>query len=512
MKLGIDFGTTRIVAARADRGNYPVQTFEGADGETHDYIPALIAASNNETRYGWDAWAVSGIPGWTLTRSLKRLLDTAGPGTLIDLGPRQEPLLEVLTGLAVAIRRALNTDEPLETIVGVPANSNSNQRYLTAEAFRRAGFDVRGLLNEPSAAGVEYGHSIARKGSGDQLLLVYDLGGGTFDASLVELRGNEHEVIASEGIGTLGGDDFDSVLAEIALPQDQLDVLDQQEQFRLHEHCRQLKESLHVNSRKIAFDLDFVRAGLGSPSIAVADYYDRCRPLVEETLHAVDDLLASAGNRTADCLYITGGGSELPLVARMLRERFGRRVKRSDYTRAATAIGLAIHADGQAGLSLREKFTRYFGVWREANEGREVIFDPVFAKGTALPSAADPPLQQEREYRPAHNIGHFRYLESSAIDASGHPAGDITLWDEILFPFDPSIETTPDLASVPVAHSAAALKQKITETWFCDANGSVEVELANRTSGFEKKYRLGRWNSAAAAVAPAKVKRRKTKV
>lgn len=512
MKLGIDFGTTRIIVARADRGNYPVLTFESPDGEAHDYIPALIATSSTETRYGWDAWDVSNSNEWELTRSIKRLLETAGPATRVDLGQRQESLLDVLTGLAAAIRRSLNTDEPLEAMIGVPANSNSNQRYLTAEAFRRAGFEVLGLLNEPSAAGVEYGHFVSRKKQEDELLLVYDLGGGTFDASLVELKSAGNEIIASEGISTLGGDDFDAALVELAIPEEISESLTHREQFQLLEICREVKESLHPNSRKILLDLDLVRPGLGAITIAVADYFEKCKPMVEESLQAVNHLLAITGERTMDCLYITGGGSELPLIARMLREHFGKRVKRSTYTRAATAIGLAIHADGQAAGTLSEKFTRYFGVWREADDGRAIAFDPVFNKGTALPEVGNPPLRREREYIPTHNIGHFRYLEASAIDATGRPAGDITLWDEILFPFDPVIESEPDLRSVPVEHSAVASHQQIQETWLCDANGSVEVILANRTSGFEKKYRLGRWNSAAPVVKPTNVKRRKLKV
>ena len=105
----------------------------------------------------------------------------------------------------------------------------------------------------------------------------------------------------------------------------------------------------------------------------------------------------------------------------MLREVFGRRVRRSAYTRSATAIGLAIQADAQAGYVLRDKFTRHFGVWREADEGRTVIFDPLFSKGTPLPAPGEPPLVQSRQYTPAHNIGHFRYLECSHLTEEGRP-------------------------------------------------------------------------------------------
>ena len=136
---------------------------------------------------------------------------------------------------------------------------------------------------------------------------------------------------------------------------------------------------------------------------------------------------------------MTGGGSELPLVSRVLREEFGRKVKRSEYTRSATAIGLAIQADAASGYTLREMFTRNFGVWREGDAGRRMIFDPIFPRGTRLPGAAEPPLTVRRRYQPVHNVGDFRYLEASHVAEDAQPSGDITVWDEILFPFDPAL-------------------------------------------------------------------------
>src|SRR5262249_57830237 len=119
--------------------------------------------------------------------------------------------------------------------------------------------------------------------------------------------------------------------------------------------------------------------GMGQAAIPVADFYARCRPLLDDTL-AATRRLADLGELEA--LYITGGGSELPLVARVLREEFGRKVKRSEYTRSATAIGLPIQADATSGYALREVFTRNFGVWREGDEGRRMVFDSIFPRAT----------------------------------------------------------------------------------------------------------------------------------
>jgi molecular chaperone DnaK (HSP70) len=503
MKLGIDFGTTRIVVAAADRGNYPLVSFETAEA-TFEWFPPLVALRGTERRFGWDAWHAQDDPSWTIIRSLKRYLEDAGPETILEAGGASVPLAELMHGLLCALHRDLAANfgdaEKFEVVLGVPANANSNQRFLTVDAFRRAGFSVLGLLNEPSAASIEFGHRQRVTGT----ILVYDLGGGTFDVSLVELDSRMHTVLATEGISTLGGDDFDRVLAELAVGAEELAALDPAALFRLEEECRRQKEALHANSRRMVVDLDVIEEGKGQIVIPVADFYTRCRPLLEETLVPTARL---AEGRGLDALYVTGGGSELPLVSRMLRDEFGRKVKRSEYTRSATAIGLAIQADATSGYTLREVFTRNFGVWRESDAGHRMIFDPIFPHGTRLPPTGEPPLTVCRQYRPVHNLGDFRYLEAGHVDQDGQPSGDITVWDEILFPFDPALADVRALEAVPVEHFPAASEQLIEERYACDAAGVVTVAIRNLTSHYGREYRLGRWSGKTAVVRPAARKR-----
>jgi molecular chaperone DnaK (HSP70) len=116
----------------------------------------------------------------------------------------------------------------------------------------------------------------------------------------------------------------------------------------------------------------------------------------------LDDLSSLA------CVYLVGGSCELPVLARALRERFGKRVRRSPYPSAATAIGLAIASDQEAGYQLQDRFHRHFGVWRESEAGTRVVFDPIFSKGT---HARDRQVAHgDTPHRPAHNVGHFRFL------------------------------------------------------------------------------------------------------
>lgn len=518
MRLGIDFGTTRVVVAAVDRGNYPVVTFEDIEGASREWFPPLIAVRGSERVYGWAAWAAQFDPGWTTIRSIKRILEYAGPTSVLEIAGRTIPIMDVLVEMTHALRQALlecsnlpvRRGQPLEVMLGVPANANSNQRFLTVEAFQRAGFHVLGLLNEPSAASIEYGHRMRDSGAVEQLL-VYDLGGGTFDVSLVRIEDRMHTVVATEGAPDLGGDDFDEVLADVVLEAAGVpsDSLTEAELFRLHEECRGKKEALHPNTRRITVDLAQVREEWGQVAIAAQDYYDRCRPLVERSITITEHLLAlhEEDNLRLDSLYVTGGGSELPAVSRILKEAFGRRVRRSAYTRSATAIGLAIQSDEQAGYVLHEIFHRHFGVWREWEGGRDIVFDPLFPKGTPLPGPGEHCIEIRRRYAPVHNIGHFRYLECSHMTADNRPTGDITVWDEIRFPFAPWLAERNDLEDVPVEHSEGGWL--IEESYSVDATGSVEVRIGNLTAGYSRVYRLGRWAARSEPISPARRRRAK---
>ncbi len=529
MKLGIDFGTTRIVVAHADRGNYPLVTFDAPDSTSRDWFPPLLAVRHEQLLFGWQAWEAQEEAGWTVVRSIKRLLAAGGPQTRIEVAGESFPLTDVLFGMANSLRAALmgqssleaSSKERFEVELGVPANANSNQRFLTVEAFRAAGFEVLGLLNEPSAAAMEFAHGQRSPFQKKERarLLVYDLGGGTFDASLVELTRGEHTVIASAGNATCGGDDFDELLASLALDEagiseDEREGMKQAEVFQLHEECQRRKEGLHPNTRQIAIDLGLVRPAWPEISVAAAKFYDACRPLVGETLRIAGEVLTtrSPGENcdvTPEALYVTGGGSELPLIGRMLRETFGRKVRRSAYTRSATAIGLAIQADAQSGYRLREQFSRYFGVWREGEGGQTIVFDPLFAKGLTLPNPDEPPLSINRRYLPVHNVGHYRYLECSRLGSGGRPEGDITVWDEIRFPFDPALRSEASLTGVPVRRVANTSAGEVEERTSCDSNGMLAVELTTISDQFHREFRLGRWSAAETSVAPARLGRRR---
>jgi len=500
MRVGIDFGTTHTVAAVVDRGNYPVVSFDGVDA-----WPSVIAANAaGELRFGLDAVTVRHEAGWSVLRSFKRLLNHAGPRTEVNLAGRNYPLADLLAGFLAQLKNDLqhrsNADvEPGETIeaaISVPANASSAQRFLTLDAFVAAGFHVVALLNEPSAASLEYAHryrsTITAK---REYVLIYDLGGGTFDASLLKMTGHVNEVVLSEGIQRLGGDDFDDAIVKLVLAKSQLREVDTTTYDVLKEECAARKEAVGPQTRRFLVDLTAVDR---PPfSCGIDDVYSACAPLVDKTIELLSRVLHDptpggggvAWSEVAG-IYTVGGAGSFPLISRMLRTSFGeKRVKRSPHPFAATAIGLAVFLDKEAGFALSERFSRHFGVFREAQAGADVVFDPIVPKDASLPADGHSPLVVRRKYRAAHNIGHFRFVECSRV-VNGRPDGDVTPYDSVFFPFDPALHDMQDLGRQPVGRWNDG--PDVEERYVVAPSGAVEVTLTTQPAGFERTFRLER--------------------
>lgn len=493
MRLGIDFGTTHTVVAACDRGNYPLISFLDQHGDGYDWFPSLAALDDGTLRFGFDADVGdrSAAPQVLLLRSIKRLLRDgafAARPALHDQPPALELVTQFLRALKAQLqaRLALPAAEPLQAAIAVPANTHSAQRFATLHAFRAAGFEVLAMLNEPSAAGFEYTHRHSNTLNGRrEHVIVYDLGGGTFDVSLVRIKDRSHEILATAGINELGGDDFDALLLRMLAGQ--IGVREEELGPTLHtqllERCRLAKERLHPSSRKVVLEAPELHRD--AVVLQVSDYYAACEPLVERTLAILESLVASISEAELAGIYVVGGASALPCISRVLRERFGRRVHRSPYPFAACAIGLAIAADADADFQLHDRFARHLGVFREARAGNDIAFDVILDKHTPLP----PLLETKRVYRAAHNVGHFRFVECSDVASDGTPRGDLTPYPDVLFPFDRALQHgRTDLRKAPIERIAHG--PLIEERYNVDEHGAVSVTLRDVESGFERAFRL----------------------
>jgi molecular chaperone DnaK (HSP70) len=509
MRLGIDFGTTRTVVAAAVQGRYPVAGFETAAGFS-DFVPGMAALSSERLSFGWEALASLSDGASGAVRSIKRAVSRLSPDDPLDeLGVRRSSALDLTTDYLGRVRRMivessnldLDADEPLEAMVAVPANASTRQRYLTLEAFRRAGFRVLGMVNEPTAAAIEYAHrnlGVVGRKSPKRYVVVYDLGGGTFDTSAVSLLERRFELIASEGISQLGGDDFDEVILRLALEAGKLreSELSGIVRTRLVDACRQAKETLSPSTRRLQLELGEYVPGAPTVSLDMNEVYAETQWLVDRTLellHRIFTRLESHGidannPRELGAVYLVGGATAFPAVSKALRDLYKRKVQLAPQPHAATAIGLAIAADPDAGVFVREAVTRHFGVWREGDAGRDKVFDPIFGKG-ALPDSGE--LIISRSYRPVHAVGHLRFLECTELSDHGQPGGDLTPWGEILFPYDPALREHPDLAAAAHTRRPEIEGQEIEETYSYGRDGKVTVAIRNRTDGYEQSFVLG---------------------
>ena len=224
--------------------------------------------------------------------------------------------------------------------------------------------------------------------------------------------------------------------------------------------------------------------------VGVDDFYAAAAPLVQASLEAMAPLVSAIDDdfllEQVAGIYLVGGGSGLPLVPRLLRERFGRRVHRSPYPAASTAIGLAIAADPSSGYSLSDRLWRGFGVFRELEGGRAVGFDQLVDRETELPASGA--LTIRRRYRAAHNVGWYRFVEYSGVDGGGEPSGDLAPFAEVRFPFDPSLQGRYRLDRVPVERRDPG--PLVEETYTVDPNGIVSVRITDTQTHYSQVYSL----------------------
>ena len=508
MRVGIDLGTTRTVIASAEDGRHPVAAFE-IEGGWRDWLPGVVIERGGSPSFGWRAVRDASTAD-AVIRSLKRAVSTRAPDEPVAELSSRPSAIELLSAFASHVVAEIGSStlargpgragERIEAMIAVPANATSRQRWMTIEAFRRAGVRVLGVINEPTAAGIElaYRHlGLENKRSPKRYVVVYDLGGGTFDASAISLAGRRFELLATEGLSQLGGDDFDEVIAGLAASAAGLDPSTLASPIRaaLLDQARAAKEAMTPQSKHVLVELAPALEGASPVVLPAQQVLEACEPLVERTLELLDRLFARLPERGIDpgntrelgAVYVVGGGASFVGVARALRARYGRKLQLAPIPHAATAIGLAVAADPDGGIYVQDAVTRHFGVWREGDAGRAKVFDPIFSKDARVDEGGE--LVARRRYRPRHTVGHLRFLECSAIDRDGGPAGDLTLWSEIYFPYDAS-QRERDVPALAI-RDVASPGDEIEETYRYGAGGGITVRVENLTHGYGRSYELG---------------------
>jgi molecular chaperone DnaK (HSP70) len=524
-RVGIDYGTTNTVVVASDRGHYPVvpHVSETAIGPViRDTFPSMIVYDRvtNRPVFGADAERCLARPGaeerYAMIRSLKRATRDYAEGRRVmeDAAPGGLDLKGLLTEFLRAVRESIGRSglpgvgsDGVDAVISWPAHANGAQRHVTRQAFRDAGFQVLAALSEPVASSIEYADRAARgnRAAARRLrstVLIFDLGGGTLDMSLMRIEGRSYTVLATAGVESLGGDDFDALLARLfaealGLDFDALTVF--QRTLLLLHACRQ-KEGISaggVRNLTVATD-DLCLPGGRIVSIKADDYLARTRELLIPAIESLHALLeggiarqAGVGRHDLDAIYLVGGASKLPSVSTLLAEHFPRTPRViTDKPFTSAAMGAAIQCSEN--LRLHDILSRTFGVVRLADEGTREVFSPVFPAGTPLPAPGEPPLRHEVVYTPRHSVGHLRYLECVSTGGDGQPAGGVRTWSDVLFPYDPAVPVGSSLAPRDVAPRADLWNCPVEEIYTCDSDGVISVKIIRRADGQSCTYEIFR--------------------
>jgi molecular chaperone DnaK len=328
--------------------------------------------------------------------SIKRKM---GENTRISLADRSFSPEEISAMILTQLKSAAEThlgEAVTEAVITVPAYFDDAQRKATRSAGELAGLKVRRIINEPTAAALAYDHDLGT----DQTVLVYDLGGGTFDASLVVVQNGVVEVKASHGNTHLGGDDFDRLLMDYAD-----DLFFEQHGVRLKTDLkaanrlwaavekakRELSDAPYARIRE-EFILNDLHLDL---EIARTDYEEMIRPLLDKTMDSVHRCFKDAAilPGAVDKVILVGGSSRTPLVSELVGNAIRTETHQEIDPDLIVAMGAAIQAgvvNGQKTHSILVDITPYtFGtgaVGMLDGQMREDIFVPLIRRGTALPA------------------------------------------------------------------------------------------------------------------------------
>lgn len=262
----------------------------------------------------------------------------------------QEISAKILQKLKTAAEKYLG-HEVKEAVITVPAYFNDAQRQATRDAGKIAGLDVKRIVNEPTAASLAYG--LDKKS--DEKIAVFDLGGGTFDISILEVGENVVEVIATNGDTHLGGDDFDDVLIQYLIDEFKKDTgidisPDKMVKQRLKEAAEKAKIELS-STKETEISLPFLTADATGPKhlnirLTRAKFENMIEPLVKRSLIPCEKALADAKLKTSDIkeVVLVGGSSRIPMVQEYVKKFFNKEPNRSVNPDEVVALGAAVQA------------------------------------------------------------------------------------------------------------------------------------------------------------------------
>ncbi len=465
MIVGIDLGTTHsLVGVYGDAGS---QLFPNALGDV--LTPSVVSVDESGVLVGQPARErLISHPQRTVA-NFKRWMGSSRETRLGDRSFRPEELSAMVLRSLVADAEAALGEPVREAVISVPAYFSDAQRKATRTAGELAGLKVERLVNEPTAAALAYG---LQDREGEGRFLVFDLGGGTFDVSILELFDGVVEVHASTGDNYLGGEDFLDALVEAFVRDHAITLRDlaPHELAQLRRRLEQAKRSLgqdgsasvevSLQGRALEWRIDEARfSSLGEPLI------QRMRAPVER---AMRDARLQPGQ--LDEIVLVGGASRMPQVARLVSRMFGRLPLRHVNPDQAVALGATV----AAGLKARDErleeiiltdvcpYTLGTQVSRREDNGqvRNGYFHPIIPRNSTVP------VSREDDFYPMS--GEQKQLQIDVYQGESPMVANNIKLGEI---------------NVPIAAHAAPEQRGVTVRFTYDVNGLLQVEVREHATG-----------------------------
>ena len=343
--IGIDLGTTNSCVSVMDGGECKVIT----NPEGNRTTPSVVAYKNGERIVG-DAAKRQVVTNKNTISSVKRLM---GTNEKVELEGKQYTPQEISAMILQYLKGYAEDylgEKVDKAVITVPAYFNDAQRQATKDAGKIAGLEVERIINEPTAAALAYGIDKTDK---EQKVLVYDLGGGTFDVSILELADGTFEVLSTNGDTHLGGDDFDNVVVDWMVDtfkkENGVDLSkDAMAMQRLKEAGEKAKKDLS-GMVQTQISLPFISAGADGPlhfeaTLTRAKFDEMTKHLVDRTMEPVRNALRDAGLTKNDIhqVLLVGGSTRIPAVQEAVKNVLGKEPNRSVNPDEVVAMGAAI--------------------------------------------------------------------------------------------------------------------------------------------------------------------------
>ena len=351
--IGIDLGTTNSCVAVMEGGK-PVVI---ANTEGIRTTPSVVAFTKNGERLVGDPAKRQAVTNAEKTiSSIKRHMGTDYKVTIDDKKYTPQEISAMILQKLKADAESYLGEKVTEAVITVPAYFNDAQRQATKDAGKIAGLDVKRIINEPTAAALAYGLD----NESEQKIMVYDLGGGTFDVSIIEIGDGVIEVLATNGDTHLGGDDFDNVIINYLVDEfkktEGVDLSgDKMAMQRLKVEAEKAKKELS-SATTTNINLPFITATAEGPkhldiTLTRAKFDELTHDLVERTAIPVQNALKDAGLTTADItkVLLVGGSTRIPAVQDKVRQLTGKEPNKSLNPDECVAIGASIQGGKLAG-------------------------------------------------------------------------------------------------------------------------------------------------------------------